>query len=73
VPGLCRLIGDIPGTDLVGLLAALAPDPAAANQALRDLITQVQAWAMAVAPPESAVVPPETTPAPPESAPVPPA
>ena len=42
VPALCCLVGDIPGTDLAGLLAALASDPATADQALRDLTTRAQ-------------------------------
>jgi tetratricopeptide (TPR) repeat protein len=41
-PSLCRLLGDIPGTDLARLLTALAPDPATADQALHDLIAQAQ-------------------------------
>jgi tetratricopeptide (TPR) repeat protein len=45
IADLCRQLGDIPGTDLPGLLQTLAPDPAAAEQALRELITQAQALA----------------------------
>jgi hypothetical protein len=56
VPALSRLVGDIPGTDLPGLLTALAPDPAAADQALRDLISQAQAQAAAST--ETAQAPP---------------
>jgi hypothetical protein len=56
VPALCRLVGDIPGTDLPGLLTALTPDPAAADQALRELITQAQAQAAAA--PQTAPTPP---------------
>jgi hypothetical protein len=52
VPALCRLVGDIPGADLPGLLAALVPDPAAVDQALRDLTAQARA--LAAARPESA-------------------
>jgi tetratricopeptide (TPR) repeat protein len=40
---LYRQAGDIPGTDLPGLLAALSPDPETAEQALRDLIAQARA------------------------------
>jgi hypothetical protein len=47
VDGLCRQIGEIPGADLARLLAALAPDPAAVEQALRQLITQAQTEAAA--------------------------
>jgi hypothetical protein len=50
VPTLCDQVGDIPGTDLASLLTALAPDPAIAEQALRDLIAQAQT--LAAAPPE---------------------
>jgi hypothetical protein len=67
VPALCRLVGDIPGTNLAGLLAALAPDPSAADQALRDLTAQAQS--LAAAPPESAPAPPATAASPPETAP----
>jgi hypothetical protein len=49
---LCRHIGDIPGTNLPGFLAALSPDPDTAEQALRDLIAQAQA--LAAAPPTDA-------------------
>ena len=45
VAALCDQVGDIPGTDLRRLLTALAPDPAAAEQALRELICQAQAAA----------------------------
>jgi hypothetical protein len=44
---LGRQIGDIPGTDLARLLQALSPDPAATQQALRDLIAQAKALAAA--------------------------
>lgn len=33
--------GDISGTDLPGLIAALPPEPESAEAALRDLIAQV--------------------------------
>jgi tetratricopeptide (TPR) repeat protein len=56
VPALCRQLGDIPGADLASLLAALAPDPATAEQALRDLIAQAQAQASA--PPDAGPAPP---------------
>ena len=39
---LCRQIGDIPGTNLPGLLAALSPAPDTTEQALRDLVAQAQ-------------------------------
>lgn len=42
---LCRQVGDIPGTDLPGLITRLVPDPEAAEAALRELIAQVQAIA----------------------------
>jgi hypothetical protein len=45
VAALCVQIGEIPGADLHRLLAALAPDPAATEQALRQLITGAQAEA----------------------------
>jgi CHAT domain len=45
VADLSRQLGDIPGIDLPGLISALSPDPTAADQALRDLITQAQALA----------------------------
>ena len=57
---LCRQIGDISGADLARLLTALAPDPATADQTLRDLTAQAQAQAQATAPQEPAA------PAPPE-------
>jgi tetratricopeptide (TPR) repeat protein len=50
VADLCHQVGDIPGTDLPGLIANLSPDPEAAEQALRELITQAQV--LATAPPE---------------------
>jgi hypothetical protein len=50
VAALCGQVGEIPGADLHRLLTALAPDPAATEQALRELITQAQAEA--AAPPE---------------------
>jgi hypothetical protein len=51
VPALCRQIGDIPGTDLPRLLAVLVPDPATADQTLRDLTAQAQALAATPAEP----------------------
>jgi hypothetical protein len=45
VADLCRQLGDIPGTDLPRLIAAISPDPAAAEQNLRTLIAQAQALA----------------------------
>ena len=42
VADLCRQVGDIPGTDLPGLIEQLCPDPETAEQALRDLIAQAQ-------------------------------
>jgi tetratricopeptide (TPR) repeat protein len=56
VPALSRLVGDIPGTDLAGLIAALTPNPATADQTLRDLTAQAQA--LAAAPPEATQAPP---------------
>jgi hypothetical protein len=53
VAGLCRQVGDIPGTDLARLLAALTPDPATVEQTLSELIAQAQAQALAAAPPEA--------------------
>ncbi len=43
VADLCRQVGDIPGTDLPGLIAKLSPDPASAERAFYDLIAQAQA------------------------------
>jgi tetratricopeptide (TPR) repeat protein len=48
VAGLCRQIGDIPGTNLPGLIEQHCPDPEAAEQALRDLITRTQELAAAL-------------------------
>jgi hypothetical protein len=42
---LCQQAGDIPGTDPHRLITALAPDPATAEHALQQLITQAQAEA----------------------------
>jgi CHAT domain-containing protein len=42
VADLCRKIGDIPGTDLVGLFARLSPDPETAERTLRELIAQAR-------------------------------
>jgi hypothetical protein len=50
-------LADIPGTDLPGLITRLCPDPQAAEQTLRDLITRVQAIAaqpIAAQPPPAA-------------------
>jgi hypothetical protein len=44
---LCRQLGDIPGTDLPGLLHALSSDPDMAERPLHDLIAVVQALAAA--------------------------
>jgi tetratricopeptide (TPR) repeat protein len=49
VADLDHQVGDIPGTDLPALLAALCPDPDTADQALRDLIAKAQE--LAAAPP----------------------
>jgi hypothetical protein len=49
VADLCDLVGDIPGTDLPGLIADLAPGQEAAEQNLRDLIARAQAFAVAPA------------------------
>jgi CHAT domain len=40
VAELCRQVGDIAGTDLAGLLARLSPDPATAEQALREIVAR---------------------------------
>jgi hypothetical protein len=45
VPDLCRLVGDIPGTDLAGLIAAFCPDADTADQALCGIIGQARAQA----------------------------
>jgi hypothetical protein len=45
VAALCGQIGEIPGADLHRLLTALAPDPAATEQGLRQLITEAQSGA----------------------------
>jgi hypothetical protein len=42
VADLCRQVGDIPGTDLPSLIAALSPDPENAEAALCTLIAQAQ-------------------------------
>jgi len=42
VADLCRRIGDIPATNLPGLIEQFCPDPETAEQALRDLIAQTQ-------------------------------
>ena len=42
---LDRQIGDIPGTDLPGLIAKLSPHPEAAERTLRDLVARAQALA----------------------------
>ena len=42
VAALCRQLGDIPGTNLPGLIEQFSPDPETAEQALRDLIAQAQ-------------------------------
>jgi tetratricopeptide (TPR) repeat protein len=52
VADLCRQVDAIPGKELPGLLAALSPDPETAEQALRDLIAQVQE--LAATPPAEA-------------------
>jgi tetratricopeptide (TPR) repeat protein len=69
VPALCRQVGDIPGADLASLLTVLAPNPATAGQALRDLIAQAQA--LATAPLEPNPAPLEAGPAPHEAGPAP--
>ncbi len=40
--GLCRQLGDIPGTDPAHLIAKLSPDPETADRALRNLIAEAQ-------------------------------
>ncbi len=42
IAGLDRMLGDIPGTDLPRLIAALSPTPETAEATLRDLIAQAQ-------------------------------
>ena len=42
VADLARQVGEIPGTDLPGLIAKLSPDPGTADRLLRDLIAQAQ-------------------------------
>ena len=83
VPDLCHRVADIPGTDLARLIAALAPDPATADQALRDLTAQVQAQVQAqtqaqdqaqdqtlpATPPQTTPVSPGATASSPETAP----
>ncbi len=49
VAELCRLAGDIPGTDPARLIAALAPDAAATERMLRDLTAKARE--LAAAPP----------------------
>jgi tetratricopeptide (TPR) repeat protein len=49
VADLSRQVGDIPGTDLPGLIAKLSPSPEVAEATLRDLIAQAQV--LATAPP----------------------
>jgi hypothetical protein len=45
VAGLDRMLGDIPGTDLLRRIAALSPTPETAEATLRDLIAQAQTLA----------------------------
>jgi hypothetical protein len=52
VADLDRQLGDIPGTDLPGLIRQLCPDAEAAEQALRGLIAQAQEVASAAPPDE---------------------
>jgi len=47
VADLCGQLSGIPGTDLRGLIAALSPDPEAAEVALRGIITRAQDLAAA--------------------------
>ena len=49
VTDLDHQLGDIPGTDLPGLIAQLSPNPDTTEQALRDLIAKAQE--LATAPP----------------------
>jgi hypothetical protein len=42
VADLCRQLGDIPGTDLPGLIAKLSTDPQTAERTLRDLLAQAR-------------------------------
>ena len=46
VADLYRQVGDIPGTDLPGLIQRLCPDAARAQQAFHDLVAQAQALAV---------------------------
>ena len=46
---LCCQVGDVPGTDLPGLITQLGPDPEVARQALREIIARVQARVAATA------------------------
>jgi len=50
VADLNHQLGDIPGTDLPALLAALSPDPDTTKQALRDLVATVKERATAPPP-----------------------
>ncbi len=42
VADLCHQVGDIPGTELPGLLAKLSPDPETAENALREIINEAR-------------------------------
>ena len=42
VADLCRQLGDIPGTDLPGLIAKLSTDPQTAERTLRNLLAQAR-------------------------------
>jgi hypothetical protein len=45
VSALCPQVGNIPGTDLPGLIARLSPDPQTAERTLGDLIAQAKSHA----------------------------
>jgi tetratricopeptide (TPR) repeat protein len=42
IADLCRMLGELPGTDPAALIAKICPDPEAAEQMLRDLIAQAR-------------------------------
>jgi hypothetical protein len=48
VPGLCRQVADISGTDLAGLSAALAPEEDALEQVYEQLVAAVREMAVSM-------------------------
>ena len=54
VAALDRQLGEIPGTDLPGLIAAASPDPKTAEAVLRELIARAYACAISGQPPPPA-------------------